>query len=156
MHDILTDPDAIEDFEAKLEPDTRRVNRMLSSGASKMADADHPTLEFQARLKLLRQDPAELVASVMRTSIVSMVQYKDEVANSGIAGQLKRVLGMKEKRPFLEAEIAALSEVVDRDSFAMQATLADMKWAKGDNEGAEADYTAALQAARRGGYPVIE
>ena len=63
---------------------------------------------------------------------------------------------MQARQPFLEAEIAALSEIVDRESFAMQATLADMHMAAGNKEEAEATYKAALEAAMRGGYPVIE
>lgn len=156
MHNILTDPDEIARFEEKLAPDVRMANRMLSTHASEMAESDHPTLEFQNRVQLLRQNPGELVASAMRGSIISMVQQKDEIANAGMAGKLKRIVGMKDKLPFLEDEISTLTEVVDRDSFAMQATLADMQMATGKQEEAEATYKAALEAARRGGYPVIE
>ncbi len=156
MSKILTDPEEITDYEAKLEPSVRRANRMLSGSVSEMADADHPTLELQGRLQVLRPNPGELVASALRGSVIDMVQLKDTVANSGIAGKLKKVLGMQARQPFLEAEIAALSEIVDRESFAMQATLADMHMAAGNKEEAEATYKAALEAAMRGGYPVIE
>ncbi len=156
MSELLTDPAEIDSYEAKLSGPVRIANRMLSNHASEMADADSPTIAFQQRVQLLRPNPGELVASAMRDSVIKMVRQKDEVANSGIAGQLKRVLGMKGKHPFLEAEIAALSAVVDRDSFAMQATLADMHFEAGNTEKFTEEYTAALQAARRGGYSVIE
>lgn len=156
----MNQPSAINDTQAKVEnptdPDWVLPNAMLSGALTEIIDSEFPTIVFQKALKLLPQKEGELVASVTRTRVIEEVKRRDNAAREGIGQRLKTLFKKQEDQPFLKAEIEALSQVVDRDSFAMQATLADMHAAAGNMEAFEKEYTAALQAARKGGYAVIE
>ncbi len=137
-------------------PEWKLANQMVWGAMGDIRDAEHPTLVFQEALSLLKRDSAELVGSQVRHSVVAEIVARDIQANDGIAARIRNLLGKGDSHVFLSSEIAALEPAADQDSFVSLATLADMKWAKGDTEGAEADYKAALNAAMRSGCSVME